>query len=130
VRQITSVLAKSELFTCSGEAVRWQIFITDHRDQFLTEPSDAFAQHFAQSRHAHQRTYRGAIRARAGSRRRRKRPGATGIRRADRGGAGNSPGQLRPGVAAEFEVVTGDGQQGWVAAKPIACVAPYAECSP
>lgn len=47
-----------------------------------------------------------------------------------RGGAGNSSGQLRPSVAAEFEVVTGDGQQGWIAAKPIACVAPYAECTP
>ena len=47
-----------------------------------------------------------------------------------RGGAGNSSGQLRPGVAAEFEMVTGDGQQGSVAAKPIACVAPHAECNP
>ena len=45
-------------------------------------------------------------------------------------GAGNSSGQLRPSVAAEFELVTGDGQQGSVAAKPIACVAPHAECNP
>jgi hypothetical protein len=47
-----------------------------------------------------------------------------------RGGGGKSSGQPRHGVAAEFELVTGDGQQGSVAAKPIACVAPYAECTP
>jgi hypothetical protein len=43
-----------------------------------------------------------------------------------RSGSGDRYDHFRSRVSAEFELVTGDGQQ----ATPTACLAPYAECTP